>query len=275
MSENLFPIRVAGVPEHFNMPIHWAKNKGIFERDGIDLQWHDFASGTGAMCEALKNNEIDVAILLTEGAIVAIENGNPSTILQFYVESSLHWGIYISPKKKYKNAIDIADKRFAISRIGSGSHIMAKILASENKFTIANEKFIVVNNLDGASKAITNDEADIFLWEKFTTKPLVDRGIFNKISEIPTPWACFVIVVRNSFMEENKEALLALVGCINEATAKFMELKNQAMLISEKYQLKESDVKTWLKSVIWSTSPNIDYDKLDEVKKILNQSGII
>ncbi len=275
MSENLFPIRLAGVPEHFNMPIHWAKNKGIFERDGIDLQWLDFATGTGAMCEALKNNEIDMAIVLTEGAIAAIEKGNLMTILQFYVLSPLHWGIHISPKKNYKNATDIADKRFAVSRLGSGSHLMAKVLAAENNFRIADENFVIVNNIDGAAKALTADDADVFLWEKFTTKPLVDKGIFQKIGEIPTPWPCFVVVARNNFIEENKEALMAVVGCINEATEKFTELKNKTTLIAQKYNLNEKDVKDWIKSVEWSHSPVIDQDILEQVKETLKKSGVL
>lgn len=275
MSEDLFTIKMGGVPEHFNMPIHWAKNKGIFERDGINLQWHDFASGTGAMCNALQANELDVAILLTEGAVLAIEKGNPATILQFYTDSPLYWGIHISANKDYKNAKDISDKRFAISRLGSGSHLMAKVLAAENNFTIPEANFVIINHLEGASKALPNNEADVFLWEKFMTKPLVDKGVFKKIGEIPTPWPCFVIVARNAFIEENKEALMALMGCLNEATVKFSELKNKASLIADKYDLKENDVKDWLKDVAWCNSPLLDESILENVKLTLKKAGAL
>ncbi len=32
-------------------------------------------------------------------------------------------------------------------------------------------KFKLVKNLDGGVKALSNGDADYFLWEKFTTKP--------------------------------------------------------------------------------------------------------
>ena len=32
-------IRLGGVPEHFNLPIHLAIEKGKFEEKGINLEW--------------------------------------------------------------------------------------------------------------------------------------------------------------------------------------------------------------------------------------------
>ena len=34
------------------------------------------------------------------------------------------------------------------------------------------------------------------MWEKFTTKPLVDTNTFRHIGDCPSPWPCFVIAVR-------------------------------------------------------------------------------
>ena len=35
-------IRLGGVPEHFNLPIHLAKERGVFSSRGVDLEWTDF-----------------------------------------------------------------------------------------------------------------------------------------------------------------------------------------------------------------------------------------
>ncbi|KAJ1467296.1 hypothetical protein T484DRAFT_1859277 [Baffinella frigidus] len=61
-------LRIAGVPEHFNTPWHIAKEKGLFAAAGVDVEWTDYPGGTGAMTKALNDNEVDVALLLTEGA---------------------------------------------------------------------------------------------------------------------------------------------------------------------------------------------------------------
>ena len=50
--------------------------------------------------------------------------------------------------------------------------------------------FEVIKNLDGAVKGLTEGEADYFMWEKFTTKPFVDDGIFRRIDNCPSPWPC-------------------------------------------------------------------------------------
>jgi TRAP-type uncharacterized transport system substrate-binding protein len=47
--------------------------------------------------------------------------GNPSKIVQVYVESPLIWGIHVA-NSKYKTVSDLEDTKVAISRQGSGSH---------------------------------------------------------------------------------------------------------------------------------------------------------
>ncbi len=76
-------IRIGGVPEHFNMPWHYAIENKLFTVEGINLEWTDFPGGTGSMANALKNNDLDMAVMLTEGAIVDIENGANNSILGF------------------------------------------------------------------------------------------------------------------------------------------------------------------------------------------------
>jgi hypothetical protein len=39
------------------------------------------------------------------------------------------------------------------------------------------------------------------------TKPLVDKGIFRRIGDCPTPWPCFVIAVRDEILEKYPEAI--------------------------------------------------------------------
>ena len=62
-------IKIGGVPEHFNLPWYLTlRDKSYFEKN-INLRWHDFFGGTGQMCKALRNKDIDMAVILTEGII--------------------------------------------------------------------------------------------------------------------------------------------------------------------------------------------------------------
>ena len=58
--KKLTKIRVGGVPEHFNLPWHLAMENGLFEKEGIEVEWTVFKGGTGQMTKALRNDEIDV-----------------------------------------------------------------------------------------------------------------------------------------------------------------------------------------------------------------------
>ena len=70
-----------------------------------------------------------------------------------------------------------------MSRMGSGSHLMALVAARQRG--APDPEFEVVGDLQGARKALKNKEADLFMWEKFTTKPLVDSGEWSRVDEVP------------------------------------------------------------------------------------------
>ena len=60
-------LRIAGVPEPYNLPWHLAMERGAFAAAGIDLQWHTVPEGSGRMCAMLRDDELDMAVLVTEG----------------------------------------------------------------------------------------------------------------------------------------------------------------------------------------------------------------
>ncbi len=56
---------------------------------------------------------------------------------------------------------------------------MAHVMAEEQQWNSADLSFEVVHTLSGAVKALKNGDADYFMWEHFTTKPLVQEGVFE------------------------------------------------------------------------------------------------
>src|SRR5690606_21327067 len=107
----------------------------------------------------------------------------------------------------YRTLADLKHKTAAISRYGSGSHLMAYVNAQGQGWDTKELKFEVIDNLDGAVASLTDGRADYFMWERFTTKPLVDQGVFRRITDCPTPWPCFVIAATDKFITENPGTL--------------------------------------------------------------------
>ena len=212
-------VKIVGVPEHFNLPWHISIENGAFEKAGIDLQWTDIPEGTGKMCQLLKEGTTDIAIVLTEGIVKDIVAGNPSSIVQVYVKSPLIWGIHVSGNSKHTCLSDVEHGKVAISRFGSGSHLMAYVNAQQENWNTEALQFEIVNTIDGAVEALNHGNADYFMWERFMTQPIVDKGVFRRIGECPTPWPCFVVAVRNEVLEKHEE-LCSIVFSIVSQTAK-------------------------------------------------------
>jgi ABC-type nitrate/sulfonate/bicarbonate transport system substrate-binding protein len=267
-------IKIAGVPEHFNLPWHLAIENGDFEKENIDLQWTDVPEGTGKMCQMLREGETDIAVILTEGIVKDIVAGNPSKILQVYVESPLIWGIHVAANSNYKTLADLENKKVAISRLGSGSQLMAYVNADNQGWKTENLEFEIVNTIDGAVEALTKGTADYFMWERFMTKPLVDKGIFRRIADCPTPWPCFVIAVREEVLENNPVLISKILAIINQTTEDFKDIPSIDKTLALNYHQKIEDIQEWLSLTQWSQKP-LSTEMLNKVQNQLFQLKII
>jgi ABC-type nitrate/sulfonate/bicarbonate transport system substrate-binding protein len=267
-------IRITGVPEHFNLPWQLCIENGEFEAIGIDLQWTDIPEGTGKMCQMLRNGETDLAIILTEGIVKDILSGNDSSIVQLYVESPLIWGIHVAASTKFHALADLKNTKAAISRYGSGSHLMAYVNAQNQAWNTDDLQFEIVNTIDGAVEALQSGQADYFMWERFMTQPLVDQGIFRRIADCPSPWPCFVIAVRNTFLKENKQSVSLLLETINNTTCEFKEIPCIDRTLASKYHQKLEDIQEWLSYTQWSQK-SLDEKMLNNIQNQLFDLKII
>lgn len=268
-------INIGGVPEHFNLAWYLTLKNGEYKAEDINLRWHDYFGGTGAMCKGLRDGDIDLAVILTEGIVKDIIAGNPSKIIQTYTQSPLIWGIHVAGDSDFKTIDDIKGTRAAISRYGSGSHLMAYVNAQNNDWDIEKDlNFEVIRNLDGAINGLLSKKADYFMWEKFTTKPLVDDGTFNRIGNCPSPWPCFVIAVRTEFLEENEEDVKKILEIINNTTSEFKNIPSIDRTIANRYDQELDDVQEWLSLTEWSQEL-IDKKTLQKVQDQLFDLNII
>ena len=245
-------IKIAGVPEHFNLPWQMCIEDGEFDAVGIELEWTDVPEGTGKMCQMLRDGETDIAVILTEGIIKDIAAGNPSKIVQVYVQSPLIWGIHVAANSNYKTLADLENKKVAISRFGSGSQLMSIVSAENQKWDASKLEFELVNTIDGAVEALTSGKADYFMWERFMTQPLVNNGIFRRIADCPTPWPCFVIAVRNEFLENNPNVIEQILEIINTTTEEFKIIPSIDRTLASKYNQEVEAIQEWLKLTKWS-----------------------
>jgi sulfonate transport system substrate-binding protein len=271
----MITIRLGGVPEHFNLPVHLALEAGLFDAAGIILEWTTFNGGTGEMTHALRNGKIDACIVLTEGIIKDIISGNPSKIVSGYVNTPLIWGIHTGANNTLKHHDNIYDKKYAISRLGSGSHLMAVVDATVQDKKIEQEQFQVVNNLEGALTSLEALETDVFYWEKYTTKPYVDSGRLRRIGEFVTPWPCFVIAATEAILNREPAAVIKMLSILHQSCHDFMLSSDHIMMVASRYGQQLKDAERWYHATEWATHGWVSDKMLKSVVHNLQMAELI
>jgi sulfonate transport system substrate-binding protein len=266
-------IRIGGVTEHFNLPWNLAVEQDKFQQNGIDLEWQFFPGGTGVMTEALRTGELDLAILLTEGFISAYANGLRAKIVKEYITSPLGWGIFTGQKSQFYSVYNRLPKKYAISKMGSGSHLMAMIHAEQRGEKIETEDLIEVRSMDGAMHSLSDNETQLFYWEKYTTKPHVLDGTVRMIGEFSAPWSSFLIVASDAALREKRDAIEQVLHVINVESKNFIAAPDSIGLLKQRFNMSDEDAHTWLHSTVWSTDDTVRRQGLENAKQGLLKIG--
>ncbi len=250
--KELIGLKVGGVPEHFNLPWRLSLEDGAFNNIGLSMHWSDMSGGTGQMIRGLETGSLDVAILLTEGITKAILEGLDCKIIQVYVKTPLRWGIHVPYNSTIQKMDDLKGQTFAISRYGSGSHLMSYVKADQENWDTNQLKFNVIGDIYGGLWALEHNEAQAFLWEKYTTFPFTEQKKCRYIDEVVTPWPCFVVAVRKEIYDKYPQQLKKMCEIVNAKALEVKKDENSAFVIGWRYNLRKDQVEKWLHETDWN-----------------------
>lgn len=267
--------KIGGVPEHFNLPWRLAIEEGSFDDLGVQLHWSDMTGGTGQMIKGLQTGSLDVAVLLTEGITKSILEGLEAKILMVYVTSPLHWGIHVPFHSDITKVEQLKNKTFAISREGSGSHLMTYVKAHQEGWEKEGLSFNVVGDIYGGLWALQHNEAQGFLWEKYTTFPYTEQKKCRYIDEVVTPWPCFVIAARTDIMKDNETVLKEVCAIVHQRALELKQNEHASEIISWRYNLRLSQVENWLKETNWNYTNTINLSDFEQVVTYLRELQLI
>ncbi|KAJ3303449.1 hypothetical protein HDV03_003817 [Kappamyces sp. JEL0829] len=269
-------LRIGCVPEHFSAPLYLQETaqKKIVNCPG----------GTGEMIQHLESGTIDVAVALTEGIVVKAVNdlldnassSSPLQIVQSYTNSPLNWAIAVSPLANIKSTAEL--KTIGISRFGSGSHIMACVLA--NKLGLVFD-FKVCGDIDGLIAAVNDGSSDAFMWEVITTKPYFDAGAIRMLDTFLSPWPSFVMASRHADRLQPQIASLSesVTASVAAFTREFSTTGKDYIMNQRRdvfHYNSSKDLDDWFANV--SFAPNlsqISRKDLEFCTSILIQAGLI
>jgi len=270
---NRIELRVGGVPEHFNLPWILAGEQDLFHGLDVDVSFTEYGGGTGHLTKALDAGKLDVAVILFEGAMRKILNGGDYKIVKLYTDTPLIWGIHVAVDSPIKTIEQAKGKRYAISRFGSGSHLIAIVDAAERGWPTDNIEFVRIGDIQGARRSLASSESDVFLWEKYMTQPLVDDGEFRRIDDRVVPWPAFVVAVRNEVLQEHAASVRAVLRIVADTCDQLESDPGACQVIAQRYDLLLEDAFKWLERTSWNNDfkyPAESFQKVYESLKMLN-----
>lgn len=271
----LTPLRITGVPEHFNLPWMLALERRAFVRAGIELKWRTVPQGTGAMCELLRAGDTDLAVLVTEGAVLDILRGGDHRIVGLFVETPLTWGVHVGAASEHTAPDQLRNDPFLISRPTSGSHLAALSYAQAQGWSLSDDQLIEVHDLAGAVARLQAEAPATFLWERYTTKPLVDAGKLRCLDTFRQEWPAFVIVARTAVLEEHAVLVDRLLKVIRDQAKGLMQKKAAPEMVAQRYGLSAADATAWFEQVRWNTGGALEEATFLPVVAALVASGAL
>ena len=298
-------LRIGYVPEHYLLPLHLTTFP-------FPVTLVPCASGTGQMITMLRNNEVDLAIGLTEGWVAGLLSSSSSSpkdkgysIVGSWVSTPLRWAIVTgSTRPKINSVADLtSNRRVGVSRMGSGSHIMAFVLAEQEGWLKEQESSSTsstdltpvpvgpfadlragVNNSPEGEKA----KADFFMWEHFTTKPywtsssISSKPPLKHVGEIWTPWPSWHIAASTStFRDVSTDSRLSEVfNALDAGIESFRDDTENAIRMlgtgEAGCHYGEEDAREWIKDVQFAKgTKGVSGEVMGQVVKVLKGAGVV
>ncbi|KAI8134633.1 hypothetical protein DUD61_001682 [Geotrichum candidum] len=275
-------LKVGYVPEHFSTPLFFARDHGFYAKNNVEIEFLPFPSGSGHLIQSLQDKSIDVAIGLTEAFVAGVGKGfDWYKLVGTYVQSPLCWAISTGINRSdITSEDDLEGKSIGISRIGSGSHVMSFVLATQKGWT-KEFNFEIQDNFKNLRAGVNHEDGfkptDAFMWEIFTTKKYYDNKEIKNIGRIYTPWPSWVITAGTDVIDTKKEALANFLKSINEGIAYFNAHHDEAVEhISTNLDYSAEDARAWLKTVTFVDDvTKVDPAVVQKTVSILKSAGVL
>ena len=250
------------------------------------------------MITSLRSDSIDLAIGLTEGWVAGLltaqgQKEKGYSIVGSWVRNPLRWAIVTGRNRSDINRVEDLrqHRRVGVSRMGSGSHVMAFVLAQQEGWLkeSAKEKnegldIVPLGPFKDLRDGVTGNTADFFMWEHFTTKPYFhgeDTPLKN-IGEIYTPWPSWHIAASTKTFPEpaGNKTLEDLFDLLDKGVEQFKNNPDEGVRLLGTGELgchyTEEDAREWLKAVeFFDSTKGVDPDVMDNVVKVLQGAGVI
>ena len=226
---NLTRLRLIQFKAGYNLPVHAGREKGIFARHGLEI---DFAYTPGSLylAEALRKGEYEIGHTGADDVVADVEDygGGPDALFLFM---GLHSGLLSLVSAPGLDTVEsLRGKPLAVDARASGFVFILEKLFRSKGFTPSDYSFVEVGGWEKRYEALLESKfAGTLLTSPFL-EDAVERGyhLLARGDQIVPCYQATGGAAKRSWAEEHRDVLVSYIRAYIEATKWCWEPKNRS-----------------------------------------------
>jgi NitT/TauT family transport system substrate-binding protein len=202
----------------FYLPVLAAEERGIFKKNGVDIEWFPSRSGTD-MQRALAASAIKIGSSGAAADILSIARGVPVVIVG-NLQSYDDFAIWVSPKGRLHKPEDLKGAKLGVSRFGGLEHSYGLLVAQQLGLT-KDIQFVSTGGINESLAVMETGGIDGVVLTPANVMNLMLQGKVASLLEVkdylPKSWAAYTIVARKDFVDKEPDTAKKVVHSIFEA----------------------------------------------------------
>jgi ABC-type nitrate/sulfonate/bicarbonate transport system substrate-binding protein len=226
---NVTRLRLIQFRAGYNLPVHAGREKGIFERHGLEIEM-TYTPGSLYLSEALRKEEFEIGHTGADDIVADVEDfgGGPSGLFIFM---GLHSGLLsIVGAAGMRTVESLRGKELAVDARASGFVFILEKLLRTKGFGPDDYKFVEIGGVDRRYQALLDGKvAGTLLLPPFAGNA-VARGchVLARGDQIVPCYQGSVGAAKRSWAEENRDLLFSYIRAYLQATEWCLDIKNRA-----------------------------------------------
>jgi NitT/TauT family transport system substrate-binding protein len=222
---------VRQAPEYY-LPVLAAEERGIFKRNGVNVEWFPSNSGTD-MQRALAANAINIGSSSAGADIPSIGRGVPIVIIA-NLQPTDDFAVWVNAKGKLQKPTDLKGAKLGVSRFGGLEHAYGQLVAKQAKQDI---QFVSTGGIKESLAVLVTGGIDGVVLTPAQMIDLKLKGIVRELVQVdtyrPKPWAAYTIVARRDFVQKEPDTVRRIVRSILEANRYIMSKEGKPWAVAK------------------------------------------
>jgi ABC-type nitrate/sulfonate/bicarbonate transport system substrate-binding protein len=213
----------------YNLPMHAGREKGMFERNGLDIE-ATYTPGSLYISEALRNGEFEIGHTGADDIVADVEHfgGGPKGLFMFM---GLHSGLLSIVGAPGKTTVEaLRGRELAVDARASGFVFVLEKLLRSSGFAPDDYNFGEIGGVDRRYQALVEGKvAGTMLLPPFTDNAVAQGcHVLARGDQIVSCYQGTVGAAKRSWAEENRDLLIRFIRAYVEATQWCFNLNNRA-----------------------------------------------